>query len=468
MKLEGLIKIFLGVLLVPWLFSCSTLPEREFSAAHLDGGCKGRTHRVLALAVSFPDVRPEKSIQRLKKRFIDQMARYFAEESYGKVCLSGEIKGWYELPGSLDEYKISAYTRLVDRRKVWQLVLDAFNAAEHDVQFDDYDHIAIIVGVRTRAGVGYGMIAYTAHPGYLSVERRGPARQFYFNPVEIKTKHGQIFSGGITVAAENVHPGFIAVDYAVVLGGIENGKRVVPMLWSTAAHIPNRTREEIEAYMGPWDILSCHYAGRNKPPPGMSSFSRLRLGWIDNDQVVQVQLGASRGVVLSPLASGKGVLAIKIPGPEGSYFLLENRQKMAGDPVLPTTGLLVLQVDESIDDGEGIVKVINADPDVAYFGAATFGLAPNQKTSVRLTGDIAVELLWQEDRNLCVMVTNLSLAEQVQELAQRIRKTEQRLKDSRKTEKRLLARERLKAAKELLFQANMADADRILTMLEHN
>ena len=71
----------------------------------------------------------------------------------------------------------------------------------------------------------------------------------------------------------------------------------------------------------------------------------------------------------------------------------------------PSTGLLVLRVDESQEDGDGIVRVVDADPRVPDFRAATFGLRPGQTPMVQLPPDATVEVLSQGDTELGVRVS---------------------------------------------------------------
>jgi len=157
-------------------------------------------------------------------------------------------------------------------------------------------------------------------------------------------------------------------------------------------------------------VMSRHLIEPQLPPPGMSSFTRLRMGWIGSDQVVEVTPEEKREVTLSPLADGKGTLVIKIPGERGTYYLVENRQKSIGDPVLPTTGIVILHVDESREDGDGIVRVVDANPKVPDFGAAAFGVGPGQTASARLQGNIAVNVLSQRGTDFTVIVTKTSRA----------------------------------------------------------
>jgi M6 family metalloprotease-like protein len=366
--------------------------------------------RILVLAVSFSDVPDVPSLGQMKQRMLDEPAEYYALASHGKTQLQGEIRGWYKLPRPLAEYKVAPENTNIDRQRVRRLVEDAFNAADKDVVFDRYDHVIIVVGVRTQAGVGYGSVSQSANPGTLQVEgvRHGRARMEI-----IATRGGQRFSGGIVIMAQNARVGQIVHDLAHALGGVVDGKRAVPDLYDTVLQgrvgpLSYEAYPKFTVFMGPWDVMSRHLIEPQLPPPGMSSFTRLRMGWIGSDQVVEVTPEEKREVTLSPLADGKGTLVIKVPGQRGTYYLVENRQKSIGDPVLPATGIVILHVDESREDGDGIVRVVDANPKVPDFGAAAFGVGPGQTASARLQGNIAVEVLSQRGTDLTVIVTKTS------------------------------------------------------------
>lgn len=438
---------------------CATFAGPPLRAQHALG-----VQRLLVLAVSFPDVPTVPPLGAMKRRMLDGPVEYYATQSYGKTQLQGEVRGWYQLPRPLAEYKVSPYNTEVDPRRVRRLVEDAFNAADKDVVFDRYDHVIIVAGVATGPGVGYGMIAFSANPGALSVRglRRGNARM-----ETIATRGGQRFSGGIVVVAQNAFPGHVVHDLAHTLGGVVGGRRPIPDLYDTVLQgkVGPYTRENVRElivkiglFMGPWDVMSRHFVAYQQHPPGMSSFTRLRMGWIGSDQVAEVRPDGSRAVTLSPLADGKGTLAIKVPGRWGTHYLLENRQTGPGDPVLPVTGLLILHVDESREDGDGIVRVVDANPKVADFGAAAYGVKPGQTPSARLPGATAVEVLWQRGADLTVMVTTASRAPEMQAVAARIRDTDRKLRELPESPAHAQARADLAAAMDLLVQMKAVDA----------
>lgn len=415
---------------------------------------------VLVLAVSFPGIPTKMSLSQIKNRALDRVADYYAKASYGKVTIVGEVKGWYQLPRPLEDYKVSPYNINVDPARVRRLVEDAFSAAEKEVDFRQYNDVIIVVGVETRPGVGYGMIAYCANPGLL---RAGLMRQAGAAMEEITTRGGQRYDRSIIVVAQNALVGHIVHDLAHGMGGVVEGRRPIPDLYDTVLQgkvgpLTHESFRKFAIFMGPWDVMSQHFVKGQQSMPGMSSFTRLRMGWIEDNQVVEVTPGESRAVTLASLGGGQGTLVLKIPGPWGTYYLLENRQTLPSDPLLPSKGLLVLYVDESKEDGDGIVRIDPANPQVPEFGAATYGAGSGQATSVSLMWDVAVEVLWQQGNDLTLLVTESSHAPEVQAVAKRLREIDGRLKSMPDSPAGSKARANLTAAKELLLQMKVSEA----------
>lgn len=124
--------------------------------------------------------------------------------------------------------------------------------------------------------------------------------------------------------------------------------------------------------MGPWDVMSAHFIAKREPPPGLSSFTKIRLGWIREDQAILINPGETRTVTLSPLERQGKFLAVKIPLKSGRYYLVENRQPVGFDRVLPDSGILILKVDPAAVEGSGTVRIMDADPASPNFSHATY------------------------------------------------------------------------------------------------
>jgi len=178
--------------------------------------------RVLMVAVRFPDVTPKFDLDHIKTRAVTRLNDYVKAQSYGQTWIKPHFMGWVSLPDHISEYRVSPDNFQVDRSKVRKLIEDTMTAVEKRVDFSQYDNMLIIPGAFTLPGKGYGMICYSANPGMLTGVRGNPGF------VTLHSQGGQEFSKGIFVGTENAHLGMFAHDFFHTLGGVQDGKRLVP------------------------------------------------------------------------------------------------------------------------------------------------------------------------------------------------------------------------------------------------
>lgn len=333
-------------------------------------------YRLLVVAVRFPDTTPTFSIDQLRDK-AGRVTGYIQNVSYGKTRIDPVVVGWHDMPAPLAEYAVSPFNYGVDRTRVSRLLGDALAASSRAADFTQYDLVWIVVGARTRPAEGYGMIAYCANPGMLRGVRGNRAAL-----ETVKLADGRSFAKPAVVSAENAHVGHVVHDLLHALGGARDGRRVVPDLYDFDMQSDRELFKKIPrdalhprifaVHTGPWDIMSQHFIEWQQPPPPPSSFTRLKLGWIEPEQVVSVTPGDTREVTLQPLASGKGVLSVRIPIGPRQHLLLENRQPVGSDRVMPSHGLIVMQVDEQREEGSALVKVANANPSRGDLYSAPF------------------------------------------------------------------------------------------------
>jgi M6 family metalloprotease-like protein len=386
-----------------------TMPAREDPFLGLQSQQAIGEQRVLVLAVRFPDVEPSFSLEKIRGKVVQGLNKYVKEQSYGMTWVKADFRGWIQLPDPIRKYKVSPLNFEVDSTRVKKLIEDSMTAVEKEVDFSQYQHMILIPGTFTTPGKGYGMICYCANPGMLS----GVRKNVRYVPLE--SEGGQPFGGGVYVAAENAHVGMFAHDFFHGLGGIHKKKRLAPCLYdyerqSDSSRLPDFKHHAI--FMGPWDIMSHHFIERSKPPQGISSFTKIRLGWISPDQVLRVNPGSSQSAFLSPLSKKGKTLVVKIPLKQGRrggwshFYLVENRQPIGYDRILPDTGLLILEVNVDAMEGSGTVKVMDADPGSPYFSHATFKLGANNRNAfIDKKSNVAIIPLWSEKGNQGVLVT---------------------------------------------------------------
>lgn len=364
--------------------------------------------KLLILAVRFKDATPAVSLDDVLAK-AEKIDRYVRSASYAKASLAPTVAGWYELPGSLADYRISPYNYKVDKGRVRKLLGAALGAARDDgVRVEDHDLVWVMVGARTQPGKGYGMIAYCANPGMLSM---GPQARMRFEDVPVAG--GGTFRGAAVVSAENAHVGHVAHDLLHALGGAGGGNRVVPDLYdfklqSNPPKGVEMSPEIFAIHAGPWGIMSQHFIDKQSPPPHPLAFTRIQLGWVGADQVLDLRPGQEREVTLAPLASGQGTLAVRIRLGPSRYLLLENRQPIAADAVLPGHGLIVSRVDETRAEGGGIVTVVDARPETKTLYDAAFvpGAGAGGAFVDKRAGVAVLVRLRDADGSLDVLVTS--------------------------------------------------------------
>jgi M6 family metalloprotease-like protein len=405
--------------------------------------------RILMAAVRFPDVEPTFPLERIRKKVEVDLDRYVKEQSYGQAWLKADFRGWVRLPDPISSYKVSPYNFQVDRNRVRKLVEDTMTALEREVDFSQYQHILIIPAAQTTPGKGYGMICYCANPGMLTGTRRNP------DYVTLKSKSGKEFQGGVFVGTENANLGMYAHDFFHALGGIYGKQRLVPCLYdyerqSDASQSP--TPEHQAIYMGFWDIMSEHFVKRDQPPPGISSFTKIRLGWISPEEVILVKPGETAHAHLAPLAKGGNPLVVKIPLPGGLYYLVENRQPMGFDEILPDSGLLILKVNPEAKEGSGTVQVMNASPEAPRFTQAAYRVdGAGRNLFLDKKNNLSVIPLWAEGGKLGVLVTSAEKSSQALDAAQRIQKLLVRFPEPRAGGKDRVIQESVEAFKRFDF-----------------
>lgn len=343
--------------------------------------------QILVIPVEFTDVEHKIPLRYARKRFFQDLDEYVQEMSYGKRSIGGTVIGrWVRMPKSVKEYRISSRNLEVDKSRIRALIEDAVNAVDGEVDFSRYTVVALFLGARFQE---YGMIGLCGYPGMLG----------WSSDDVIKTKSGQLVKDGVAIFSFQAHTGTLFHDIAHILGGTRNGKRMVPCLYDHDLQAkPGPVRKtfiESMINMGYWDPMSCHYITWESPPPGLSSWTKLRLGWLDPSKVQIVRPGENAEVILSPLENGEGkTLAVKMPLSGSTYYLFENRQHVGYDANLPGKGVLVMFADDGVAEcrrGKSPVKLINADPSVDFLQGAAFG--PGRK-----------DLFRDEGRNLQVRI----------------------------------------------------------------
>jgi len=361
--------------------------------------------RVIVIFVDFPDTTRQYPIDTIRDRILKLVGTYFYAASSNTMWFRGEVAGPYVLPNPVDHYRISSHNLEVDDSRVIALVRDALAAADADVVFTPDSYVVLALGARHEA---YGMIGLCAIPGMLG----------WSNQMVIRSRSGEEVRNA-AIFCENAHLGTYIHDIVHMLGGVAEGQRLTPCLYDhdcQAAYDGPDAWANCLFNMGYWDPLSSHFPyDRELPPAGLSSWTRMRLGWIDPAKVAFVRPGETATVRLDPLTDSEAAtVVIKIPLSEHTYYLVENRQPIKSDANLPSSGVLVLYCDDTVHEcrrGESPVRIQDANPTALYFLDAAFDIG-KARVFVDTARNVAIILLENVDQSYDILVTSTILAPQ--------------------------------------------------------
>jgi hypothetical protein len=359
----------------------------------------------LVIQVEFPGTWRSISSSAVKTKFLDELDEYIREASYGKVCIKGEITDkWYTLQNPIANYWIPWQNHRADKSNLRNLVSDSLNAVEQDIDVSKYDFVILALGATIKEWGNNGVAAY---PGMLG----------WKSDTSLFTRSGRKVNRGIVVFASTVTLGHVFHDVAHVLGGVKDGRRVLPCLYdqdlqgkssalagnSSAKH----ARRESEIHMGGWDPMSCNNCVQRRGPPGVTSWTKLRLDWLEPSKIRVVNPDEKAQVSLGPLEDASSqTMVIKIPLTDTTYYLVENRQYIGHDKYLPQTGVLIMYADDKIAEsrhGQGPVWLVNADPNVPHLEGAAFDIDKNASFADEQNG-VRIKLLKKNGRSYDILV----------------------------------------------------------------
>jgi hypothetical protein len=287
----------------------------------------------------------------------------------------------------------------VGKDRVLRLIQDAINLVDTEEDFSKYSMLFISLGAKRR---DYGMMGLCGYPGMLGWQSQ--------MPIETR-KRRQKIPGGVAIYCEQAHVGVVFHDMAHIMGGIHQGRRVLPCLYDHDLQAqPGPFRNYATFYLvnvGFFDPMSCHFYKLSQGPPGLCAWTKLRLNWIEPERMLQVPKGVSKTILLGPLSSKRStVQVVKLPIDGHSYYLIENRQPIGPDRNLPSHGILIYYCDDEIAEcrhGNSPVRLMDANPSLPQLKAAPFTL-DGKSTFTDEQRNITIRLVGQTGENYQLQV----------------------------------------------------------------
>ncbi|MEP0843174.1 MAG: M6 family metalloprotease domain-containing protein, partial [Phycisphaerae bacterium] len=264
----------------------------------------------------------------------------FAENSYGKLNLQSTVVGWVQLSKG-EKY----YSGGTGDLRAQEMVLEALALADPLVNFNDFD----------TNNDGWIDAVDIIHSGY-GAEADGNrdriwSHKWEMNPVftsaegvRVSLYHTEPALWGSS-GTEIVHFGVIAHETGHYFG--------LPDLYDTDA--------TASAGAGSWCMMAnaWGFGGQQLDPPHFSAWSKAFLGWVTPTVI------AGNGTYSLPAAeTTAAAFRINLGYPAGEYLLIENRQPLGIESLIPQGGLAIWH----IDDTKGSIDLNNVNDDEGYPG----------------------------------------------------------------------------------------------------
>ncbi|UCE19122.1 MAG: M6 family metalloprotease domain-containing protein [Gemmatimonadota bacterium] len=265
------------------------------------------------------------------------MHEYFQEVSYGRLFLWGEVSVWMEAPQTNSYYADDQFGQGRWPRNRVRLAYDVVAAADQYVDFSQYD------------GDGDGIVdaLFIVHAG-AGGEETGKTNDLWSHKGTLPAHSNGTGSGygtddGVTVGPYTMQPeehedeGLISIgvfchEFGHVLG--------LPDLYD---------RDNSIAGIGNWGLMgggSWGGDGRSpETPVHLCAWSKERVGWIAPIAMTQ----NVRDQTIRRVEDHNDVYKLWAQGmPATEYFLIENRQPVGFDSEIPSGGLLIWHIDNSV------------------------------------------------------------------------------------------------------------------------
>jgi len=281
--------------------------------------------KVLVLTVQFTDV--AHSTTSISST-VEELSKYWQDVSYGKISLSTTIATtWYTLKQTSAYYGANPET---SSRRI-ELITDAVGSTGSDLNYADFSYVMIV-----HAGDSEGHSQKASDIWDVGTINRGT----------VSTPSGS-YELGVTIVAEKDPVGAWAHELGHNFG--------LPDLWDYK--ITDTKCPWCDDFVGEWDLMAhgC-WSGNGDTPARLSSWSLLRLGWLDDSAVTTIKAGDKGQGMVRPLESADASI-VKAVVSDSTYYLVEARQKTGWDRNLPDSGIIILYVDDTKGNGEGPVRV---------------------------------------------------------------------------------------------------------------
>jgi len=278
------------------------------------------------------------------------VTEYYSEVSYNQLFFTGDAKGWYDMPRTLEEYEggNSGLGPQGGPRFVWEIMQvsdSTLNYADYIQYYDGQGrpHIGFLAVIHSGADASAGAFNIWAHRWDFTVFS---GQSYTTNDIDPVSGQNVIIDGPYAIMSElsgsdnNSGPiatiGVFAHEFGHIFG--------VPDLYDT---------DGSSSGIGEWCLMASGSWGGDgsspETPVHMSAWIKKELGW-----VTPINITSYQGPLSIPNVEENPIVYRMWQGGTitNQYFLIENRQRLGFDANIHKSGFLIYHIDDNLSGNQ--------------------------------------------------------------------------------------------------------------------
>lgn len=244
----------------------------------------GEQKIIVIMAYFANTVEPSLTREAVSNVVFGEVNRFYQENSYGAVSLSGDIKGWYKLP----------LNQSCNAQSAWS---SAIRAADNEVNYRAYQRVILIAPLGPKCDWG----------GYAT---------------NGKTSVGTA-EGNVAVSISAIRTGFVNLEAVAHELGHNFGNHHAAFLLCKKVAIAD-SGCDYQEYGDAFDIMGKNNSGH------MNALHKEVVGWLSGEQIITVREPGIYSIAPIEKAGG-GPKALKIQRKYNDYLFVEYRQALGYD-----------------------------------------------------------------------------------------------------------------------------------------
>ena len=278
--------------------------------------------RVAVILVEFPDNLFSTQKSHYEEMLSGRLREYYTQASYGKVLISGEVHGPYELPHSYSYYTDRESGTGPYPKNAQSMTEDAVELAAPDVDFSQFDpnsdgYVDALIIVH--AGQGAEAIVSSDRVNHIWSHKWVMNRKATHDGINLYAYLTVPEDGGVGVWAHEL--GHLLFQW--------------PDLYDT---------DYSSSGLGNWCLMAGgSWNGGGNTPALPCAWCKMSQGWTDTKVITHKET-----IALPRSSDHQRIWKLWTDGrPRTEYFLAENRQRHGFDAHIPGDGMLIYHVDET-------------------------------------------------------------------------------------------------------------------------